>query len=441
MNWRATAIDDALHQQQLSRSIGPPAASCKLAAPSQSPHEAQMTTDHVKVLCIVDYFLPGFKGGGPLRTIANMRSLLTGDVELAVFTRDRDLGAASPYDGLPADCWIQTGTGPIYYASPDMFGVRGLQHALKGRTIDLLYLNSFFGPRSSIWPYLWSRRVLPAMPILLAPRGEFSLGALSLKRTKKRAYIMLARALGLYGDILWHASSEAEKVDILRQFPKATIVHLAEDPVQLEANPPAPGPAPNRDGTLRTVFISRISPMKNLDGLLRILATLSRPISLDIYGPIEDRTYWASCEALIAKLPPHIQVSWKGELEPDAVSPAFGNYDLFAFPTLGENFGHVIFEALRAGTPVLISDQTPWASDASGALTAVALHDTGTWRAQLHQASDRTESEKVRLRHAARSFAEDYARNSGTLARNLAMFKAAAGDGRGIAAQLPQNKK
>ena len=32
----------------------------------------------------------------------------------------------------------------------------------------------------------------------------------------------------------------------------------------------------------------------------------------------------------------------------------------FFFPTLGENYGHVIYEALDSGCPVLISDQTPW---------------------------------------------------------------------------------
>jgi hypothetical protein len=35
-------------------------------------------------------------------------------------------------------------------------------------------------------------------------------------------------------------------------------------------------------------------------------------------------------------------------------------YDLFLFPTLGENYGHVISEALASGCPVVISDQTPW---------------------------------------------------------------------------------
>jgi glycosyltransferase involved in cell wall biosynthesis len=35
-------------------------------------------------------------------------------------------------------------------------------------------------------------------------------------------------------------------------------------------------------------------------------------------------------------------------------------HHLFILPTIGENFGHSIFEALLSGRPVLISDQTPW---------------------------------------------------------------------------------
>lgn len=29
-------------------------------------------------------------------------------------------------------------------------------------------------------------------------------------------------------------------------------------------------------------------------------------------------------------------------------------------PTQGENYGHVFIEALSSGTPILLSDQTPW---------------------------------------------------------------------------------
>ena len=36
------------------------------------------------------------------------------------------------------------------------------------------------------------------------------------------------------------------------------------------------------------------------------------------------------------------------------------NYDLFLFPTSGENYGHVIAESITVGTRVLISNKTPW---------------------------------------------------------------------------------
>jgi glycosyltransferase involved in cell wall biosynthesis len=35
-------------------------------------------------------------------------------------------------------------------------------------------------------------------------------------------------------------------------------------------------------------------------------------------------------------------------------------HDIFFVPSLGENYGHVFMEALAAGVPILVSDQTPW---------------------------------------------------------------------------------
>jgi glycosyltransferase involved in cell wall biosynthesis len=390
-----------------------------------------MIKSPLKVLCSVDYFLPGYAGGGPIRTIANLRKLLAGEVELAIFTRDRDLGAVAPYEGIIVNAWNETQEGRVFYAGPDMFGVLGVERCVEQERFDLLYINSFFSPQSSIWPYLWSRRAHQHLPILLAPRGEFSLGALSLRRTKKLAYLTLARAFGLYRGVQWHASSTAEQDDILRQFPSASAIHLAQDPVTVEhGEPVSDHPPSGDDDTLRIIFISRISPMKNLDGLLRILATLSCRARLDIFGPIENQAYWSICETLIEKLPAHVSAAYKGALAPEAVSPTFSTYHIFAFPTLGENFGHVVFESLRAGTPVLLSDRTPWNSTGDGVVTTVPLGDTDGWRSELHRAADRDGQQKVQLRNATRMFAEHYASTSDTFARNLDMFRRVAVHGR-----------
>src|SRR5690606_40056963 len=47
-------------------------------------------------------------------------------------------------------------------------------------------------------------------------------------------------------------------------------------------------------------------------------------------------------------------------IAPPEVPKMLAEYDLFFFPTLGENFGHVIAESLSVGTPLLLSNTTPW---------------------------------------------------------------------------------
>jgi len=305
----------------------------------------------MKVLSVTDYFLPGFLGGGPITTLVNMRKQLNGQVTLSIYTRDRDLGTDTQYPGIEPDQWLETPDGPIYYASPTVFGMRGLRHALASRHFDIVYLNSYFSVHASILLYLNLRRQAPDRPILIAPRGEFSPGALAIKRYKKLAFLSLVRRLGLYRDVFWHASTPMEAQDILRQFPNvADRIHIAADPVHATLPDEAPIARTKETGHLRIAFISRISPMKNLDGLIRMLETVRVPVGLDIFGPIEDEAYWRQCELAIANLPDNIQVRSHGPIAPEAVSGIFARYDLFAFPTHGENFGHVIFEALRAGT-------------------------------------------------------------------------------------------
>jgi glycosyltransferase involved in cell wall biosynthesis len=59
------------------------------------------------------------------------------------------------------------------------------------------------------------------------------------------------------------------------------------------------------------------------------------------------------------------------------------------FPTHGENYGHVILEALLAGTPVLLSDQTPWRNlEEAGAGWDIPLGDTDSYRRVIEQCAE-----------------------------------------------------
>jgi glycosyltransferase involved in cell wall biosynthesis len=133
-------------------------------------------------------------------------------------------------------------------------------------------------------------------------------------------------------------------------------------------------PETEATGRLRIVFLSRISTKKNLLGAIRILRGVEGAIDFSIYGPIEDRRYWEACVGEMKKLPANICPVYRGELPHTKVSEVFAEHDVFLFPTLGENFGHVILEALLAGCPVVTSNQVPWLDlQANGAGWALPL--------------------------------------------------------------------
>jgi glycosyltransferase involved in cell wall biosynthesis len=160
-------------------------------------------------------------------------------------------------------------------------------------------------------------------------------------------------------------------------------------------------------GHLRVVFLSRISPKKNLLGALRMLQDVAGEVSFDIYGPLEDPEYWNVCEKAIDTLPSNILAHYAGEVEHDRVFDVFAEYDLFLFPTLGENYGHVICEAMGAGCPVLISDQTPWRElEIAGVGWDIPVQDIGRFGAILQQCVDADEKWFA----PRRANAEEYAR-------------------------------
>jgi glycosyltransferase involved in cell wall biosynthesis len=209
---------------------------------------------------------------------------------------------------------------------------------------------------------LLARRLgkLPLRRLLLSPRGEFVDGPLRLKYLKKITYIKLSKLAGFYRNITWHASSVIEMEGFIRVMKiDSGVIKVALDlPSKVSLEMPASQLLSDR--WLRVVFLSRLTREKNLDYALRTLNKVRANIIFDIYGPDEDTAYWAECKALIPSLPGNVKVSYYGAVVPTQVPNIFGNYDLFFFPSRGENYGHVIAEAISVGTKVLISNNTPW---------------------------------------------------------------------------------
>ncbi|MET8368585.1 glycosyltransferase, partial [Micromonospora profundi] len=303
-----------------------------------------------------DYFEPGYLAGGPIRSVSSLMDAASPAIEGTLVTRDHDLGAPESFPGLSGR-WVQRGRHRVFY-----LGARRLRHwrrlyrELRATRFDLLYVNSLWSLFSIVPIVAAKTGALRVERVLIAPRGECGVGALSINSTRKRIFLVGWRWMLNGQRVYWHATTALEAADIRRVVPSARI------PVVVGAGGPEPVDLPpaRSSGPARLVFLGRISPMKNLDLVLTALSEVKGPVEFDIFGPTEDQAYWRTCLSLLESLPGNIRATYRGAVQPDQVCDVFAGHDAFVLPTRGENFGHVIAESLAVGCPVICSDRTPW---------------------------------------------------------------------------------
>ena len=384
----------------------------------------------LRVILFVKNYLPGYKSGGPLRTIINMIESMSNEIEFLVVTSDRDLGDREPYRNVRIDQWNTVGKVQVFYASRANQSRTRLAKIVNETPHHLLYFNSLYDPIFTI-PLLIARRLgaLGVAPILIAPRGECLPSASKLKAWKKIPYLWMSKIFGLYTGVCWHASTDLESASIAatlgmksaesrkRIFTALNLCCVS----QLKA--PESVPARSNGQPLRICFLSRICKMKNLDFALDVIARCRVPVQFNIYGPLEDEEYWEMCKRKIAKIPVPIEVNRMGSVLPEDVTEVFQRHDLFLLPSRGENFGHVIAEALLAGTPVLISDMTPWHHlERDGVGWDLPLGDTGAFVTAIEEASKIGELQYNVWRQRVRAYGVSNAINPDHVQANLQMM-------------------
>jgi glycosyltransferase involved in cell wall biosynthesis len=365
----------------------------------------------MRLMALVDYYLPGFKGGGPVRSVSRLIERLAGDAACFVVTRDRDLGDTQPYAGIARATWLPLGRARVFYADRRHTTGQGLRAIVADVRPDVIYLNSYFSKFARVVLRLHARGRLAGAAVVVAPRGEFSPGALGLKAAKKRAYLTIARIAGLHRGLTWHLTSERERAEVEAALGSAVHAFISRPHIDVPSRE-----APRRDkksGTASFAFISRIVPKKNLSGAIEVLRTLKGRATLSIYGPIEDAAYWRRCQGAMSRLPAHVHAEHVGSLPHEGVFDALSRHHFLLLPTLGENFGHVIAEALCAGCPVILSDQTPWTDlEARAAGWTIALRETQRWQETIQRCVDMRSEEFHQMSQRARAYIETVAAES-----------------------------
>ncbi|WP_180061049.1 glycosyltransferase family 4 protein [Acinetobacter sp. YH12124] len=386
------------------------------------------------VLILTPYFLPGFKGGGPVKSIASIISSLSEHYQFKILCYNFDLGGAV-YENIKENKWIEYSENvQVFYSSKQKY-FRNINSILKTENYDICYLNSFFSYYFSIYPlFLLSSH----KKIILAPRGEFSPGALSINSLKKKLYLNLLKFTPLYNKISrWHATSNLERDDILNIIEQykftsqrgiSVVPNLSLNFSSSTTSLPDYFQQYIEDSSVKSdikiCFLSRLSPKKNLHFIASILKNCHSNIHFDFYGPIEDPEYYNFCLSKFAELGANITVNYRGEVSPIFVSQLISQYDLFLFPTLGENFGHVIAESFSAGTPVLISDQTPWRQlKGKGVGWDISLNCPDEFSKIIDEYGKKNIDERNQQRLRCLSFYEVNFNNALTLKNTINLFK------------------
>lgn len=313
------------------------------------------------ILIIMGRYLPGYKDGGPVRSIKNLVDRLGEEYDFKILTADRDHGDNEPYANIKVRDWNAVGAAKVYYVEPGGFDEKNVERLAK--EADLIYLCGCFNDYARTTLKLKKQGRIGCR-VVIAAMGLFSPGAFHIKYPKKKAYMILLRGLGYFRGVEWSATSEEEAEDIRREAGKNAVCHLAED---LPRKPEEIRHITRTDaGSLHVIFLSRISRKKNLLLAAKILQQAVGDIVFDIYGNMEDVSYWKECEAELKKLPGNVKWEYKGEADAEQVVKIFAKYDVFLFPTMAENYGHVIFEAMAGGCVPIISDKTPWTEEKTG---------------------------------------------------------------------------
>jgi len=316
----------------------------------------------MRILHVVPTYLPATRYGGPSFAVHGLcRSLAARGHHVEVFTTNVDgptnsaapLSVPVPFDGVHVRYFPSKVLRRLFWSPP-------LARALRADRVgfDLVHLHSVF-----LWPTWaaarWSRK--SQIPYLISPRGMLIKDLIKRRnRLIKSAWIEfierenLERASGI------HVTSELEREE-LQQFgwhlpPITTIPNGIDDIEAFSTEDVATDireVAANRPFVL---FFGRISWKKGLDRLLNAFVRTHLG-NLVIVGPDDELlTFRLMQRARDLQITDRVQFLTRTVVGADK-DYLYRSATLLALPSLSENFGNVVLEAMQRSLPVVVTPE------------------------------------------------------------------------------------
>jgi len=313
-----------------------------------------MSSNIKTVLIFIDWYYPAFKAGGPITSIVNLVKLLKDQYRFYIVTGDMDLGSDKKLTGISTNQWVGGKDGEkILYIKDAQLTKKMFNTIIEETNPNILFLNSLFSKNFSLQPLYYAKN--SNLKITLSPRGMLHPQAVSQKSLKKRVFIALLKKSNAFKKVIFLATNKSEEQYIQNHGFKNQIAIVPNIPDLTHINSPSK--------TLfkpEIIIVSRIAEEKNSLFALETLHHLKTDVAVHWIGEGKSTSYTHLFNSKAKALPSNITFNHHGSLSKGQIHKYLNASSFFFLPTLGENFGHAIFEALSAGCPSVIGENTPF---------------------------------------------------------------------------------
>jgi glycosyltransferase involved in cell wall biosynthesis len=336
--------------------------------------------DRMKVLHVIPSLSPS--QGGPSAALPVMEralSLLGMHVESATTDDDGPYKRLSKRLGEPIE---ENGVTRWYFPKQKEFYKvslpfrRWLQREI--HRFDIVHIHALFSFTSVMAARIARRE---RVPYVIRPLGVLNRYGM----TQRRALLKRISFRSIEGPLLRDAAAvhftsyeEQAEAETLGVSMRSSVIALG---IEFEA----PGNPedffecfPTLRSRQRILFLSRIDPKKNLEGLLRALVMIAEEfpgISLIVAGDGQ-ADYLTTLKQLAVQLGIEERVIWAGRVDGSKKAALLAAADLFVLPSYSENFGIAAIEALAAGLPCILGKGVAVAADVEADGAGVAVSPT-----------------------------------------------------------------
>jgi glycosyltransferase involved in cell wall biosynthesis len=256
-----------------------------------------------------------------------------------------------------------------------------------GRSVasyDVVHIHALFS-FSSTAAARAARRI--RVPYILRPLGTLAPYGMEQHRLLKRVSWRLVERAMIANAAALHLTSTAERDEALR------LAEFTPEVIPLGIDTHACSTVRVATDRLNVLFLARIHPKKQLDVLLRAVAIV--PDARLVIAGTGDAGYVAGLKQTAADLGIADRVEWAGHLDGDAKTRAFAEAGVFALPSINENFGIAVVEALASGLPVIVSRGVAIHKEVEAAGAGIVADDVQAVATALTVFEDPAERERM----------------------------------------------